>query len=590
MRGFCSRPSGPIHREDSPSWTRRFASVNSSPRWRSRRTTRSDSRSSLSCARACSRRRSARPQGSTTSCARPRTGWRCCATSAAPATPTRSPPSSATRSRSAPRRSCTTPRIPTEVMRDVMAFATAGRSPEEQDAIVKLIQETAKEWAVYNFSSGCEVADMLLQRLDFGPDVREAIRFTFERWNGNGYPAHAQGRGDPARDARGAPQPRHGGDRPPVLDRPRHRGRPRSPRPHVRPGSRRPVRRAWARLARSAQRDRSVGRRARARARTAPRAVRRAARRRPDRRRRLHRPQVAVHGRPQPSLRRARSRRLPRARARRGGRHQGSPRGARARLRNHGRAELDLGQARAAHAHGVRPRRASPAADRADAAPLAGAGRPEPRRVRAPREGRRVRVPQARAGRRRRPRRVRPGGDGGLRGDDHRAGRPPAVLARGRGRRASRARISAACSSRARAARCSWPRGTASREGALGQAASTIRADSPGARSTCCDSRPGDSRRARSPTGSRSPPRPPITTSSTSTARSARRREPAPRSGPCSTPSSSKRLALNDCGPPVRRRVRRDRACRLDRQQGQGLQGLLHRELALRRRRVDSLA
>jgi HD-GYP domain-containing protein (c-di-GMP phosphodiesterase class II) len=82
---------------------------------------------------------------------------------------------------------------PTEVMRDVMAFATAGRSPEEQSAIVEMIQETAREWAVYNFSSGCEVADMLVQRLDFGPAVREALRFTFERWNGNGYPAHASG-------------------------------------------------------------------------------------------------------------------------------------------------------------------------------------------------------------------------------------------------------------------------------------------------------------------------------------------------------------------------------------------------------------
>ena len=56
-----------------------------------------------------------------------------------------------------------------------------------------MIQETAREWAVYNFSSGCEVADMLVQRLDFGPGVREALRFTFERWNGNGYPAHAEG-------------------------------------------------------------------------------------------------------------------------------------------------------------------------------------------------------------------------------------------------------------------------------------------------------------------------------------------------------------------------------------------------------------
>ena len=82
---------------------------------------------------------------------------------------------------------------PAEVMRDVVAFATAGRSPEERDEVVRMIQETAREWAVYNFSSGCEVADMLVQRLDFGPDVREALRFTFERWNGNGYPAHAQG-------------------------------------------------------------------------------------------------------------------------------------------------------------------------------------------------------------------------------------------------------------------------------------------------------------------------------------------------------------------------------------------------------------
>jgi HD-GYP domain-containing protein (c-di-GMP phosphodiesterase class II)/DNA-binding CsgD family transcriptional regulator len=82
---------------------------------------------------------------------------------------------------------------PTEVMRDVMAFATAGRGPEEREEIVRMIRETAREWAVYNFSSGCEVADMLVGRLHFGPGVREALRFTFERWNGNGYPAHAQG-------------------------------------------------------------------------------------------------------------------------------------------------------------------------------------------------------------------------------------------------------------------------------------------------------------------------------------------------------------------------------------------------------------
>lgn len=86
---------------------------------------------------------------------------------------------------------------PSEVMRDVVAFATAGRSPEERDEIVQMIQQTAREWAVYNFLSGCEVADKLAERLDFGPGVREALRFTFERWNGHGYPAHAAGEAIP---------------------------------------------------------------------------------------------------------------------------------------------------------------------------------------------------------------------------------------------------------------------------------------------------------------------------------------------------------------------------------------------------------
>jgi hypothetical protein len=86
---------------------------------------------------------------------------------------------------------------PAEVMHDVVAFATAGRSDEEREQIVRMIQQTAHEWAVHNFKSGCEVADMLAQRLDFGPDVRDALRFTFERWNGNGFPAHASGEAIP---------------------------------------------------------------------------------------------------------------------------------------------------------------------------------------------------------------------------------------------------------------------------------------------------------------------------------------------------------------------------------------------------------
>ncbi len=86
---------------------------------------------------------------------------------------------------------------PNEVMGDVLEYATAGRSEEERDQIMKMLQETAHEWAVHNFRSGCEVADMLVERLDFGPDVREALAFTFERWNGKGFPTHTGGEAIP---------------------------------------------------------------------------------------------------------------------------------------------------------------------------------------------------------------------------------------------------------------------------------------------------------------------------------------------------------------------------------------------------------
>jgi len=86
---------------------------------------------------------------------------------------------------------------PTEVMGDVVAYATAGRSDEERDEIIQMLQQTAHEWAVHNFTSGCEVADMLVERLDFAPAVREALAFTFERWNGKGFPTHAEGEAIP---------------------------------------------------------------------------------------------------------------------------------------------------------------------------------------------------------------------------------------------------------------------------------------------------------------------------------------------------------------------------------------------------------
>lgn len=61
---------------------------------------------------------------------------------------------------------------PAELMRDVVAFAPAWRGQEEREQIVRMIQQTAHEWAVHNFAWGREVADMLVPRLDFGGGVR----------------------------------------------------------------------------------------------------------------------------------------------------------------------------------------------------------------------------------------------------------------------------------------------------------------------------------------------------------------------------------------------------------------------------------
>lgn len=78
-------------------------------------------------------------------------------------------------------------------MRAMVKFATAGRAPEEHEQIVASLREGAHDWAVNNFATGCEVADMLVQRLGLAPGVREALAFTYERWNGNGFPTGARG-------------------------------------------------------------------------------------------------------------------------------------------------------------------------------------------------------------------------------------------------------------------------------------------------------------------------------------------------------------------------------------------------------------
>lgn len=80
-----------------------------------------------------------------------------------------------------------------EVMQDVVAFATVGREAAERAQIIAMIEQGAEAWAINNFASGCEVADTLLRQLTFDNDVRAALRCTFERWNGAGFPTGVRG-------------------------------------------------------------------------------------------------------------------------------------------------------------------------------------------------------------------------------------------------------------------------------------------------------------------------------------------------------------------------------------------------------------
>jgi HD-GYP domain-containing protein (c-di-GMP phosphodiesterase class II) len=82
---------------------------------------------------------------------------------------------------------------PSDVMRTMVAFATAGRPEDEHAEIERHLHAGAHDWAVHNFSTGCEVGAMLIQRLHLGPDVLDAFAFTYERWNGNGFPNGASG-------------------------------------------------------------------------------------------------------------------------------------------------------------------------------------------------------------------------------------------------------------------------------------------------------------------------------------------------------------------------------------------------------------
>ena len=296
--------------------------------------------------------------------------------------------------------------------------------PSEREQIIRMIEQGAHEWAVHNFASGCEVGDMLVRRLGFSADVREALRFTFERWNGKGFPTHARGEAIPL--AMRVVHLSTTWRRSAASTRRRERWR-----PFESVATAPTIRRSQTCSLRTA-RDGSIdspawtlgcGPRARARATHDPGRCR--ARRRPHRGSGLHRSQVAVYGRAQPAVR--------------GAQHATPPAFSDAVMKTVvtlRRAALlhDFGttgvpnsiwdKPGAAHAGRVRPRRAAPDAHRADAPPFPRARRTKSDRVCAPREVRRLGLPQAFSSRSRQSWCQPPGRHGYLRGTHYRSRRP----------------------------------------------------------------------------------------------------------------------------------------------------------------------
>ncbi len=83
---------------------------------------------------------------------------------------------------------------PAEVVRVVLAHGSAvGDSPLARVRMVASMLAGGKTAMQMNFRTGCEVADVFATRLALPEDVRAALAFTFERWNGRGFPHGAKG-------------------------------------------------------------------------------------------------------------------------------------------------------------------------------------------------------------------------------------------------------------------------------------------------------------------------------------------------------------------------------------------------------------
>jgi HD-GYP domain-containing protein (c-di-GMP phosphodiesterase class II) len=74
---------------------------------------------------------------------------------------------------------------PHEVGGDLIDFVAA--DPSRLPAVQAVLQ-LGRVAIAPNFAAGCEIGDALAARLEMASEVRDALQFTFERWNGQGFP------------------------------------------------------------------------------------------------------------------------------------------------------------------------------------------------------------------------------------------------------------------------------------------------------------------------------------------------------------------------------------------------------------------
>lgn len=82
---------------------------------------------------------------------------------------------------------------PRDLLPEIFGHAGAGAIGLRRVRAVLAMLAGGQQFVRMNFRTGCEVGDALLERLGMPSTVREALQYTFEQWNGKGFPDGVRG-------------------------------------------------------------------------------------------------------------------------------------------------------------------------------------------------------------------------------------------------------------------------------------------------------------------------------------------------------------------------------------------------------------